>query len=194
MCNLSPYLKKTRNITDEEEQRILELIEIFKGKVRKWDDEEDEKFRRFLELQDPEFRAKLLECMNEHIQETNLIKSFFLRYRSSHIPQRPKSLPKEKATKTVDKQKDVKPSLPQEDKKKPLKKLTTIAEETSSVDKAQERPFEPKEETKDAEAKSEINEVQNKLEVKAQKQDQVKAPKVKKEVKIVTHESEPSRD
>ena len=79
-------MKTSQNITDEEERKILELIEIFKKRVKKWDDYEDERFRRFLEIQDPVFRAKLLACMKENIQETNLIDSFFVRYKNEHIP------------------------------------------------------------------------------------------------------------
>ena len=85
-------MKESRNISDEEEKKIIEYIEIFKRKVRNWDNEEDEKLRRFLEIQDPEFREKLLACMKEHIQETNLIKSFFIRYKDINLPKRSKSL------------------------------------------------------------------------------------------------------
>lgn len=91
MTNLSPYLKETRGITDEEEQKILELIQIFKKRVRSCDNYEEERFRRFLELQDPEFRVKLLACMKEHVQETNLLTSFFFRYRNTHVSKRAKT-------------------------------------------------------------------------------------------------------
>ena len=86
LTNLSPYLKSTRNITDEEETKIIELIQIIQKRVQRWDDYEQEKFRRYLELQDPEFRRKLLECMKEHIQEINLVDSFFIRYKVKDRP------------------------------------------------------------------------------------------------------------
>lgn len=92
LCNLSPYLKATRNISDDEEEKIIELIEVYRDKVKNWDNEEDERFRRFMELQDPEFREKLLACMKEHIQEINLIKSFFVRYKDTHLQKRSKSM------------------------------------------------------------------------------------------------------
>jgi hypothetical protein len=61
---------------------------MLKKKVERWDNYEDEKFRRFLELQDPEFRQKLLEVMKEHVQEINLVDSFFIR---NKVPSRPKT-------------------------------------------------------------------------------------------------------
>lgn len=91
LTNLSPYLKTAKNISDEEEKKILEIIETVKKKVKSWDNYEEERLRRFLELQDPDFRAKLLDCMKEHIQEINLLSSFFIRYRHKHIPKRSKT-------------------------------------------------------------------------------------------------------
>ena len=100
-CNLSPYLKKTRNISDEEETKILELVAILKKKVERWDDYEQEKFRRFLELQDPEFRQKLLAVIKEHIQETNLVDSFFIRNKPVRRPQTAKPNKVSKITEPV---------------------------------------------------------------------------------------------
>ena len=91
LCNLSPYLKASRNISDTEEEKILEMIDFLKSKAKNWDNEEDEKLRRYSELQDSSFRTKLLAWMKEHIQEFNLLKSFFLRFKYTHVPQRPKS-------------------------------------------------------------------------------------------------------
>ncbi|CAI2372306.1 unnamed protein product [Moneuplotes crassus] len=91
LTNLSPYLKETRNISDEEEQKIIEIISSFERKVNTWDNYEEERFRRFLEVQDPEFRLKLLYCMREHIQEINLVESFFIRYKDTFVPKRSKS-------------------------------------------------------------------------------------------------------
>ena len=62
------------------------MIKILRKRVQRWDDYEQEKFRRYLELQDPEFRRKLLECMKEHIQEINLVDSYFIRYKVKDRP------------------------------------------------------------------------------------------------------------
>lgn len=92
LTNLSPYLKSTQSITDAEEQKILQILNTFDSRVYKWDDYEEEKFRRFLEVQDPEFRMKLLYCMREHIQEVNLVDSFFVRYKATFLDKSVKSV------------------------------------------------------------------------------------------------------
>ena len=76
------------------------MINLFKDLTSNWDNKEDEKLRRWLELQNSGFREKLLAWMKEHIQELNLLKSFFNRYKYSHIPQKaqPKSKLEDKAS------------------------------------------------------------------------------------------------
>ncbi|CAI2372438.1 unnamed protein product [Moneuplotes crassus] len=85
LTNLSPYLKETRHISDQEEEKILEILTSFGRKTQTWNNYEEERFRRFLEIQDPEFRTKLLYCMREHVQETNLADSFFVRFRDTFV-------------------------------------------------------------------------------------------------------------
>lgn len=205
LTNLSPYLKQAKNITDEEEKKILDLIEIFKKKVRSWDNYEEERFRRFLELQDPVFREKLLECMKEHIQETNLLDSFFIRYKHTHVPIRSKTQQQKKrafdsknsqveAKKKV--QENTQKNLVQEDRKT---KDAPHDKVDAKIDKAKESTvkhgdiIEQKEvvpehpETKKQEAKH----MKHEDPLETSKADRSRK---KKEVRVVSYHSSPDKD
>lgn len=152
LTNLSPYLKTAKNISDEEEKKILEIIETVKKKVRSWDNYEEERLRRFLELQDPDFRAKLLDCMKEHIQEINLLSSFFIRYRYKHIPKRSKTQDQHRSKREESRQK-------LNEAKKKTQNYTRIEEsapKTNVVEDTKEK--QPKDSSKNEESKQTVDE------------------------------------
>lgn len=178
LTNLSPYLKQTRGISDEEEQKILELIRVFKKRAQSWDDIQQERFRRFLELQQPDFRSKLLECMKEHIQEVNLLDSFFIRYALSHLSQQ-KRTQTEHSLRTKTQQARKKTQGKQQAGL--IKRYPNITveklEETKERDGRNREGFEMEKEGKETH--------ENEIEHMA-KEDHVEVKKQKKEVKIVS--------